>query len=117
MTDQVHPQTDKVEEIARKLYKVHCQTSDEAVWKPWEYLDPDEMFNWVVLAGCAVEEVRKMAPFQKEAVIEAYKQRGLFAVPKDWSWDDAMSDYFQHGWDEAFNSYYDAPEGFTVGLS
>lgn len=117
MSDLNHPQSDKVEAIAKKLYQTFVDTSDEVQWKTWDYLDADEKFNWIVIAGTAIEQVRVMADFQKKAVIEAYKSRGRFAVPDDWSWDEAISDFFNHGWTEAFDSYYDAPEGFTMGLS
>jgi hypothetical protein len=108
---------DKKEKLARSLYEIHRQLSDEVISKTFDYLDADEKYNWLLIADTAIEEIRSIADFQLAAVVEGYRFRGPFSVPKDWSFEDAMRDYFEHGWTQAFDSYYDVPDEASNGFS
>lgn len=108
---------DKKEKLARSLYELHRQLSDEVIARSFDYLDADEKFNWLALADTAIEEIRSIGEFQLAAVVEGYRLRGPFSVPKDWSYEDAMRDYFEHGWTQAFDAYYDVPEEASNGFS
>jgi hypothetical protein len=108
---------DKKEKLARSLYDMHRQLSDEVISRTFDYLDSEEKFNWLTLADVALEEIQKIEQFQLDAIVEGYRSRGPFSVPKDWSYEDAMSDYFKHGWTQAFDSYYDVPDEASNGFS
>lgn len=109
--------TDKREKLARKLYQTFVDTSDEVIARTWDYLDADEKFNWIAIADTALEEIRTFESFQKAAIVEAYRERGLFSVPHGQSFDDALCDFFEHGWINAFDSYYDVPDEASNGFS
>lgn len=104
---------DKREKLAKRLYQTFVDTNDEVIARTWDYLDADEKYNWIAIADTALEEIRTIEPFQKSAVVEGYRERGLFAVPPGQSFEDALCDFFEHGWVQAFDAYYDVPDEAT----
>ena len=107
-----HAAFDKTDIIAFRMYCADCQLNS-LMPVEWDILDDEIKFDWLYIAASAIREMAILEPFQRDAVVEAYRTRKLFPVADGETYESNMANFFAYGWNTAFFQF-DAP---TVPLN